>query len=487
MSEGGASDSAAPDAGALAPRRLHPAGALLAGLRIVRELAIPLLLGSGTALLGSGLSSFDPWLVVGAACAVVGGAALAGYAGWRATSYAIEDGAVRLRRGVLRRQETSVPVERVAGVDTRQGPIRRLFGVLEVSIQAAGGGKAAEVRFSAVTAGAAQELEAALARHDRRPALGEASAPRPIRRLDRRGLLVAALTSGQIGIAVPVLAGALQYAGDLVPSGYEDAAIGLLTGSPAAVLAAVAVALMAVWALSILGTVIAFSGFQVERDGDRLLITRGFLQRRQATVPMARIQAVRVVEGVLRQPFGLAALRVESAGYASEPAVNTTLFPLIPRAEVPAFLAATVPELAGPLGPLRPLPPRALVRLALGPALACLVVGASSAGGAGLPAYVSGAALALALAALGHAGLRHRAAGFSLQGGRLLARSRALARTTVIAAPRRLQTRTLEQGPLQRPLELATFDFALASRRRFRVPQLDVASGWRLLGALRPR
>ena len=355
----------------LAPRRLHPAGALLAGVRVVRELLVAVLLGSGYALLGEGLPpSYGP-IALAAVAAVLALAALAGYLSWRATTYAVAGGAIVLRRGVLARQETSVPVERVSSVDTEQGPVQRLFGVVELRIQAAGGGKAPEIRLSAVTAPAAEQLRAALASAAPRTAAELDEPAEPIRRLGGRALVVAALTAGQIGVAVPVVTGALQYVDDFA-QGYAEALIDAVSTSLSVAFAALLVVLVAAWSLSILGTVVAFSGFSVSRRGDRLLVERGFLKRRVTTIPIARVQAVRIVEGVLRQPFGLAQLRVESAGYAAEAAVNTTLFPLIRRGEVPAFLADALPELAGPLGPLRRPPQRSALRFAAPPTL-CLL------------------------------------------------------------------------------------------------------------------
>ena len=492
MSEPGGGDGAAivaPDlereVAGLEPRRLHPVGGLLVGARIVRELLLAALLGSGYALLNEGLSSTYAAIAVAALAAVLVVAAVAGYLSWRATTYAVAGGAVVFRRGVLGRQETSVPLERVSALDTEQGPVQRLFGVLELRIQAAGGGKAPEIRLGAVTAAAAEELRVVLASGATRAALGSGAEELTIRRLERRALVVAALTSGQIGVAVPVVAGALQYVDDFA-EGYAEALIDAVAASAWLAIATLLVVLVAAWSLSILGTVIAFAGFSVSRRGDRLLVERGFLKRRVTTIPIARVQAVRIVEGVLRQPFGLAQLRVESAGYATEGAVNTTLFPLIRRAEVSGFLAEAVPELSGAREPLRRPPPRSVLHFAALPALACLLAGAAlAARPAGAEATVAGAALALAAVALVHALLRYRALGWRLEGGQLVSRSRLLARTTVVAAAARLQTRTLAEGPLERPLGLATFAFALASRARFRIAHLDTADGRWLLAVLR--
>ena len=119
--------------------------------------------------------------------------------------------------------------------------------------------------------------------------------------------------------------------------------------------------LLLAWLLAIAGTVLAYAGFTLSREGDFLYIKRGLLERREATIPLSRIQAVRISEGLLRQPFGLASLRVESAGYGEDAGVSTMLFPLLPRDEVEEFLAAAAPEFA--VAPaVEPLPRRALRR-----------------------------------------------------------------------------------------------------------------------------
>ena len=109
----------------------------------------------------------------------------------------------------------------------------------------------------------------------------------------------------------------------------------------------------------------AFAGFTVTRDGDRLRIRRGLLQRSETAVPVRRIHGVRVVEGLLRRPFGLAALRVEVAGYAAEAAAARTLFPLVRRKDIEPFLAELLPELADDPGDLAPPPRRAARRYVL--------------------------------------------------------------------------------------------------------------------------
>src|ERR687895_652256 len=146
--------------------------------------------------------------------------------------------------------------------------------------------------------------------------------------------------------------------------------------------------------LSFVGAIVTFAGFSLVRDGDRLRIRRGLLARRAASVPLSRVHAVDVVEGVLRRPFGLASVRMETAGYRSEAAAAQTLLPLVRARDVPRLLAEFVPALAeeaqaaaageaeataagGRPPPLEHPPARAARRYALPPAVAGAALGAA--------------------------------------------------------------------------------------------------------------
>jgi putative membrane protein len=304
----------------------------------------------------------------------------------------------------------------------------------------------------------------------------------PTRRLGRRALLLAALTSGQLGVILPVLAGASQVVDDL----FRDeggAILDLLPSSTAGVALGVAGLLALAWSLSVAGTLVAFAGFEVRREGERLRIRRGFLQTREATIPVPRVHAVRVVEGVLRQPLGLALVRVEVAGYAREASAAQTLFPVLHVREVRALLDELLPELADAIGALEGPPARAARRYAALPGAGGLALGA------GVAAFTPAgpAALLIALPAALWGWSRHRAAGWRLEPDRLVLRFRRLARTTVVIARGRLQERTLSQTLLQRRAALAGLEVAVASGASFGVAHLDATTAGGLLAALGPR
>ena len=143
-----------------------------------------------------------------------------------------------------------------------------------------------------------------------------------------------------------MLAAAGQASSQVLEHERGEEAVRLLPHSVTAVILGAAALLVAAWLLSTLGAIVAFGGFTLTRDGDRLRIRRGLVQRSEATVPVGRVRAVRVVEGVLRRPFGLATLTVEVTGYAEEASAARTLFPLVRVREVRG-VPGRVPARAG--------------------------------------------------------------------------------------------------------------------------------------------
>ncbi|HYI17360.1 MAG TPA: PH domain-containing protein [Solirubrobacteraceae bacterium] len=459
-------------------RRLHRAGIVVLAVEALRDAALPMLVIAVVGLVGGG---FDAAGVLRAlALAAAGGAvaAVAGALGWATTRWWLDDGAIRVKTGLLSTRIVDIPLTRVQSIDTVRGPVQRLFGVQGVHVQTAGGGKEGEIKLVALDAADLAVLRAAIA--GRRPeAVAREEEPATRRRLERRSLLVAALTSGQVGVLVPVLAALPQVVDQLAGGDLEDAGregVRLVPDSAAEWVLAGGALLAVAWLLAILGTIAAFAGFEVARRGERLRIRRGLLARRESTVTVARVQAVLVVEGILRRPFGLASLRVEVAGFKAEAAAAQTLFPLLRRRDVPGFLAALLPEHADALDGLAPPPSRARRRYLLPPALAGLALGAAL--WLALPA-AGPWPLVLALPGLGAGALAWSAAGWRVRDGRVAVRSRRLARVTVLAPARALQEVARSQSPLQRHGGLADLHLAVGAGTRARVRHLDerVATG----------
>jgi putative membrane protein len=382
-------------------------------------------------------------------------------------------------------------LEHVQSVDTVQGVIQRVFGVYEVRIETAGGGVGEpDASLSALDRGAAQALRREI-EGSQKEGVEATTDPAILRRLSTRDLLVAGATSGQIGVAFSVLAVGSQFLDDFLSEDFVRRLVETLAPNwLKVVLILVPAGVLLPWLLAIAGTVLAYPGFTLSREGDFLYIKRGLLERREATIPLSRIQAIRISEGLLRQPFGLSSVRVESAGYGEDAGVSTMLFPLLPRNEVDEFLAGAAPEFAGaPV--IEPLPRRSLRRYVFRATFLYMIIAFTA-------ALVSFLAFQSALGLLGlflippaatYGWLCYRDAGWAFEEDRLVVRHRSLGRKTAIAPRGHLQSRGVVSSPFQRRVRLATFLAEVASGSGgsvLRVKDLDGGAARALVDDLGP-
>ncbi len=453
--------------------RLHPAGIAIYAVQALGQAVFPLLIIFGLSLLGGRGGGDVARSVIYGLIGIVG-ATVAGYVRWASTSYDVDERAIHHHTGVIRKHDTDVPLARVEALDVQQGPLQRLLGVHAVHVQTGGGdGKGGEIVLPALGPDAVAALR------ERVGAPAPAVDPGARLRLRLGSLLVAALTAGQLGIIVPVLAVGSQIAQQAFEEGEGRRAVRALPDTMGEWLTVGGVLLGAAWALSVVGAGVAFAGFAVARDGGRLRIRRGLLSRREATIQVDRVRAVRVVEGVLRRPFGLCTLQMEVTGYAEEAAVARTLFPLLRVRSVRGVLERLLPELADEPGGLAAPPARAQRRYLLPPSLLALAVGAGAA--VALSQWWPLLALFLGLA---YGRARWSAAGWRLQSGRLAVRSLRLARLTVLAPSHNRESHELAQSVLQRRARLADLRVDFGKRTHAHIRHLDERDATRAWEAL---
>ncbi|MBA2533963.1 MAG: PH domain-containing protein, partial [Rubrobacter sp.] len=313
-------------------KRLHPVAMLIGAIKTIRRWISGLVFPGMALLISQGFSLRTVTLFLLGIIVVAALAALWGFLSWRATTYAVTDNSFRLRQGVIQKSERTIPLEHVQSVDTVQGIIQRFFGVYEVRVETAGGGASEpDASLSALDRAAAQALRSEIEGSGTERS-EETTGPTILRQLSARELLFAGATSGQIGVAFSLLAVGSQFLDDFLSDDFVRRLVETLMPNWFMVfLILIPAGLLVAWLLAIAGTVLAYNGFTLSREGNFLYIKRGLLERREATIPLSRIQAIRISEGILRQPFGLAALRVESAGYGENAGVSTMLFPLLPR------------------------------------------------------------------------------------------------------------------------------------------------------------
>jgi putative membrane protein len=463
------------------PQRLHPAAILIMAVRVSRQLVLPLMTPVFLQLLSQGLDALSFGfliLLIAVLTLLVILSSGWGFLYWQRYTFQVIDNELHLRQGIIFRKQRTIPRERIQAIDFVEGILHRVFGLVAVRVQTAGGSEPGfsligisradaealrrelslrpsqvhEIHESGMVSDAELDPEA--------PAQSLTSAePEPIRRLSVDQLLLAAATSGSIGIALPIVASGISILNNAIPN-VDLFEVGTMLFGGVSWWSIALFVLLAAWVLSFFGTILAHAGFTIRRSDDNLLIERGLIEKRRATVPLNRIQAIRVVDGVLRQPFGYTMIRVESAGYGEDAGESSVVFPMLPRSEVSDFLNQAVPEFAWhPEHFARP-PRRAIRRYITRSTLIGLFIAALA-----IAIFYPIGLWALAtlpfFAVFGY--LSYRDAGWATSEGTLVLRYRTLARSTAIIPKRRIQSSDATQNILQRRASLGNISATVAS------------------------
>ena len=454
-------------------KRLHPAVLGVWALGGVRGIIFLLIAGS--------FNIFAALVIV-----LVG--AVAGVARWLRFEWRLEDQALVIEQGVLQRQRRVIPLERIQSVESVRKLSHRLFGVVELRVESVGGGTtegqldalsprdAAALRSLLLRKGGAQEN----GEHDDRAGEGE-----PLVRMRPRQLVLAGLTGGRVGVFAALIGFASQALGERVQMVTEAATEGLarLVGDTET-LGIVAVSLMLLAAvlafafvLSVIATTVTFWDFQLTRDEHNLYTTRGLLDQRSGTIPLYRVQSVRMEENLARRALGLAAVRVEVAGQGGGAEETSLVLPLGPRADALALIDEILERDLVSRTTLEPMPPGARARRLVRAALATVLLTAAltwwfgASGLWGLLLAVPFGWLALA---------SYRSLGHAEPDGLALARSGVWVRTTFVTPERNLQAVAVTSTPFQRRRDLATLVLHIArSTGGGGDPEvIDVSSGY---------
>lgn len=351
---------------------LHPAS-LIVGVPLVqlfRALVIP----AFAVLAGRGGDRTQLLVIV-----VLGVLLVTRVLAWRRFTWSFDGEVVRVEQGVLSRSRRVVGVERIQQVELERPFAQRLLGVATLRIETAGSDAGPEVELRVLALDEALALREALqpraavrddgAEHGDGPdgtsgvrgagreAREEVLLPLPLRRV-----ALASVTGAQLLLAPALLTGVLQIAGDRVDELIEAAIAwlvaleegGVVPGTRTWFIGALAVAVVAV-ATTLVVSIVRDGGFVVVRVGDDLVLRRGLLGTRESTVPLRRVQVVRVTANPLRRALGVATLRIHSAGGSAGGGDRRAVIPLVTMDELPQLLDDLLPELDG-VPTLRPHP-----------------------------------------------------------------------------------------------------------------------------------
>ncbi|RSK26685.1 hypothetical protein EJF36_07335 [Bacillus sp. HMF5848] len=459
-------------------KRLHPIVIALRFLRLLRELLFPIIIF----VFFGGNRSFGLYSLLGAGLVIVL-LLIFSVLWWYRFSYRIEEDELRVEYGVLIQKKRYIHREKIQSINVSQGIVQRVFNLVKIQVETAGGGHEAEVVLAAITRTDASQLQTTLMNKanltkDTGHQLPNENHIDDVTRftLSTKDLLIAATTSGRIGVILSALAAFSSQIDEFIPEDFYMTAYEQFVHLGTIIITGLVIAFLIIaWLLSILGSVLKYGGFSIEKQGDDLIISQGILEKKQITIPVRKIQAVRIQESIIREPLGYVTVYVESAGSVSEKSedFSTLLFPLLHRKKLKSFLTDLLPDYCEQVN-IHTLPERSKFRYIFRLVLPAIVIF--------VPVAITirpWGALTLAIIPILYslAIAQYNAAGVGFSNTLYTSISRAISKTTYIVPKKKIQSLQKQQSKFQQRKQLSTVKISIMSKssigKQARVVDLD--------------
>ena len=243
-------------------------------------------------------------------------------------SYRITPKQIVIQKGVLRRQNRSIPIERIQNIQIQQNLVARLIGLAKVTIETAGS-SATEGSLEYVGLSDAHEIRQAVRSFQHRSTDDAEDAASPPDEADSETLfampLPRVLLSGAFRFSLFYIAlvfSALQLVDPeaivqrfLRSQGRIDQITETMAAYPVlTVLATIVVAGFLGWISGILIHLARYYGFQLWLDDDKLRKRHGLFTVTEGTIPLKKVQALILRTNPFMRAFGWYELEVQTVG-----------------------------------------------------------------------------------------------------------------------------------------------------------------------------
>ncbi|WP_332646334.1 PH domain-containing protein [Lysinibacillus sp. 54212] len=328
--------------------KLHPVTALINFFKALKELLLPIIIlfianGFNFNLNIRDKSFFSEMVPLIILLFVVIYTFFAGIIKWWTFKYWFEDSELRVEYGLLVRKKRYIPFDRIQSLNYKEGIFHRMFGLVQVTVETAGNknGKP-EAELTAITRNEADRIEQEMNRAKQKDvslaeeAMEAVQQPvaRVIHKMSPKDLVILATTSNSIGVVIAGVAAVFSQVAQYIPFEWVYEEFGHLVRFSAVFIALlVFMTFLFSWIVSVAITLINYFDFTVTEEQERIIITRGLLEKKRITIPLNRVQAIKIVENPFRQLFGLSTVVVENAGggYSTGKEKKIVLFPLISK------------------------------------------------------------------------------------------------------------------------------------------------------------
>ncbi|MDS0524337.1 PH domain-containing protein [Clostridium sp. SHJSY1] len=282
---------------------------------------------------------------------------------WLNTEFYIKDNELLYKSGVFEHSKQEIPFENISTIDIGQSLLDRIFEVCTVKIDSGNVGKGTEFKIK-VDYDLAERLREYILtnkkKHESHETIEEVSREDFLfeKRITVKEIIIYALTKGKLGWALGAYFAVMNFADDVenftkttrVKDILNSISINELLIENRARLIAIIIGMMLfiyiiVTIFSIGYEMIKFYDFSVKVSTNSFNISYGMLSKKQYSIPIDKIHALKYKQSILQQLLKIYTLEVTTIGYGDEKGEKAILYPLANKKFNEEFLIKVLPSM----------------------------------------------------------------------------------------------------------------------------------------------
>lgn len=392
-----------------------------------------------------------------------------------------------IRKGLIWKQERTIPLERIQNVNLKRGILEQILGVVTVTIETASGiGVEANLRVLSVTG--AESIRRVLLHSPKQADEPNVipEAPPILYQATAGDLALCGAFSNRALYLLALLLGAFPIFGsesDVIKKVLGPIFERVTKLPPFEILLLIFVGVAIGWLGSIMITLMQLWNFRVEGHQKGVEVHYGLFTQFKTLIPLRRVVGVRVAHPVLFRKINRCEVFADSAGSILEqsPAGANRIAPILRTERLPSFAKLALPNLNFDFRTWNPVSSKAIRRGFFAYfKILLLLIGASSFWLGAIALWLIIPAIPIALFA-GY--VRFKNLGYARPPGFFAARDGFWRNNMVVVPLDRIQSIYVSQSPFQRIWKVAELQCITASNTgmsHFQIPDLDESEAYRL-------
>lgn len=279
---------------------------------------------------------------------------------WKKYTYSFDESGIDIKEGVVNKKSRFIPADKIHTIDMDSNLVQRVFGVVTLKIDTAGGGKETEVHLD-LSKSEAENMKEGLINKPEKQGVEKEKVERERKynedikyKASIGDLIITAVTSKYIMGGLLFILVLYDKINDIMPKSFKaklndfenrSAENMMAHKSIQLIIALILAVVIITFIISVISTVIKYYDFTIKRTSNKINITYGLFDKKSITVPVYRIQSISIVEGILKKPFNVVSINIDSIGYGKEKGESTILCPLLKKNKIDKFFKEVLSEI----------------------------------------------------------------------------------------------------------------------------------------------